>query len=1009
MSEVRLVRCPKCDKVLPEPCGYTVYQCGGCGAILRAKKNKSLAVDNFLNGAVENKSVSSSSSSCDIETSVKKGDLDMALKSPARPIMTGGYNGSKSPLRDNGLPTSPMTGGYNGSKSPLRDNGLPTSPMTRGYNGSNSPLRDNGLPKSPMTGDSNGSKSPLRDNGLPKSPVTGGYNGSKSPLRDNGLPKSPMRDTFLDDLVKISAPLRDASRSPMRERGADFDDFDHDGSRPPARSRHVSKSPVRGRGETVASVRTIYGSRSPISDGRGGFATVGKSPARPSIGDAHKSPLRQGLGSEVEGNVGQDRLQKMTAKTSFSTWLPDDSHEGQSGDNYINAQRRTWRDRDEERPEQIGEGVESVLSDGHGTTSRGSLGDPTHGIDSHSEGDMYKTERFRSDYVGGYARPNVFDGPSEDCSGSNYDYGGPRRSVESARAQELLLERVELLRKCEELKDQLSGLGDAGVSLPGFYDKRDGFPLAEFPRQKRRSMQQFPPDRNMQRPSHFSYGPVLAHTREDMYEYDDRSSGQMKMGTRSNQYRSNHLIHGYVPGRSLDFDQFGFKSHVNDTHGHHPACGCILCYRKDRHDNLRADLISSYSMEHERHGPRGYDPRMAHTAPRGRSPQPQLHHHPKRGNIANLNKRLCRPISGGAPFVLCINCFQLLKLPRNFTAKYKNQKLQCGACSTVTSVDLQLKSLDSLNSEKKPDFVTDSGGRSTEVTNQSSPSPKHRRGRTPTTTTIGSYDFDKISEASKSSKGHKLNFSLPEVAITADDYLSDNESVGSCQHNSSEKPMKIRPLPGSSLLEHLDYSSQFIISQDAEKHIIGNNASPVGPLGVHDAIKTEVTSVLPSSRSQDSEGIAKNSSIDTSKEPSILGSPRKAEVYVNGQGISQRAVKKAEKLAGKIHPGQYWYDPKAGFWGVMGHRCLGIIPPSIKEFSVPMPENCSRGDSTVYVNGRELLKTDLDLIARRGLPTSTDKRYVVDISGRVLDEETRDFVVNLGRLAPSFTYNVNRV
>lgn len=35
MSEIRLVRCPKCDKVLPEPPVFTVYQCGGCGCMLR--------------------------------------------------------------------------------------------------------------------------------------------------------------------------------------------------------------------------------------------------------------------------------------------------------------------------------------------------------------------------------------------------------------------------------------------------------------------------------------------------------------------------------------------------------------------------------------------------------------------------------------------------------------------------------------------------------------------------------------------------------------------------------------------------------------------------------------------------------------------------------------------------------------------------------------------------------------------------------------------------------------
>jgi len=34
-SKVRLVRCPKCENLLPELPDYSVYQCGGCGAVLR--------------------------------------------------------------------------------------------------------------------------------------------------------------------------------------------------------------------------------------------------------------------------------------------------------------------------------------------------------------------------------------------------------------------------------------------------------------------------------------------------------------------------------------------------------------------------------------------------------------------------------------------------------------------------------------------------------------------------------------------------------------------------------------------------------------------------------------------------------------------------------------------------------------------------------------------------------------------------------------------------------------
>jgi len=34
-AKLRLVRCPKCQNVLHEQASYSVYQCGGCGAVLR--------------------------------------------------------------------------------------------------------------------------------------------------------------------------------------------------------------------------------------------------------------------------------------------------------------------------------------------------------------------------------------------------------------------------------------------------------------------------------------------------------------------------------------------------------------------------------------------------------------------------------------------------------------------------------------------------------------------------------------------------------------------------------------------------------------------------------------------------------------------------------------------------------------------------------------------------------------------------------------------------------------
>lgn len=82
-------------------------------------------------------------------------------------------------------------------------------------------------------------------------------------------------------------------------------------------------------------------------------------------------------------------------------------------------------------------------------------------------------------------------------------------------------------------------------------------------------------------------------------------------------------------------------------------------------------------------------------------------------------------------------------------------------------------------------------------------------------------------------------------------------------------------------------------------------------------------------------------------------------------------------------------------------RLSFLLQPYVEEFNYPMPENCAGGNTGVFVNGRELNQKDLDLLANRGLPTSRDRSYIIEISGRVLDGDTGEELDCLGRLAPT--------
>lgn len=80
---------------------------------------------------------------------------------------------------------------------------------------------------------------------------------------------------------------------------------------------------------------------------------------------------------------------------------------------------------------------------------------------------------------------------------------------------------------------------------------------------------------------------------------------------------------------------------------------------------------------------------------------------------------------------------------------------------------------------------------------------------------------------------------------------------------------------------------------------------------------------------------------------------------------------------------------------------INVMQPNIEEFDYPMPENCGAGNTGVFVNGRELHQKDLDLLASRGLPITRHGSYIVEISGKVVDEHTGEELDGLGKLAPT--------
>lgn len=77
------------------------------------------------------------------------------------------------------------------------------------------------------------------------------------------------------------------------------------------------------------------------------------------------------------------------------------------------------------------------------------------------------------------------------------------------------------------------------------------------------------------------------------------------------------------------------------------------------------------------------------------------------------------------------------------------------------------------------------------------------------------------------------------------------------------------------------------------------------------------------------------------------------DIVINGTALGAEQVAQLEATYGvRPRPGNYWYDAISGLYGVVGHQAYGFMYPG-HDFG-PLGRNVSRGNTSVFVNGREL-------------------------------------------------------
>jgi len=96
-----------------------------------------------------------------------------------------------------------------------------------------------------------------------------------------------------------------------------------------------------------------------------------------------------------------------------------------------------------------------------------------------------------------------------------------------------------------------------------------------------------------------------------------------------------------------------------------------------------------------------------------------------------------------------------------------------------------------------------------------------------------------------------------------------------------------------------------------------------------------------------------------SPDPAPAAAAGSGEVRINGKVLEASEVARAEQDYGlRIPPGDFWYDPVLGAWGVTGGPTFGFIAPGL-DLGGPLPANASGGGTAIFVNGRELHPYDV--------------------------------------------------
>ncbi|KAF8397098.1 hypothetical protein HHK36_016005 [Tetracentron sinense] len=176
-------------------------------------------------------------------------------------------------------------------------------------------------------------------------------------------------------------------------------------------------------------------------------------------------------------------------------------------------------------------------------------------------------------------------------------------------------------------------------------------------------------------------------------------------------YDVNYPPGGYEPRKTRPqhrvFSQMPFSGKATNC-GQHVDYSCWHSYDQNHQCPLQlpaTGICSNKGLCRAHHSYRCYNPYSSSPASTQRSMEIPLwggdkQSHARRQTNHEVNKLFlrerrqsikqhCRPVAGGAPFIICHHCWKLLQLPVDFLLSRKRcHRLRCGACSEVLKFSL---------------------------------------------------------------------------------------------------------------------------------------------------------------------------------------------------------------------------------------------------------------------------------------------------------------------------------